>query len=225
MKNGQWLAWRWNQVPVFFHWSVLLWVPWYSLQVQRPVAVALATLATLVILVAHEIGHALVARLTNTPVYAIRVHFLQGQCEHAQPRRELEDACIAWGGVLAQLALLLATLLLRPLIQAASPQVHDFLVPAFNTLVYANLLWMAFNLLPIASFDGQRAWRLIPLLRGTSRSEPRGALRAPHWRRWRFFSFGKRRQQRDARKNADTVTYELLERLRRQRDKNDSEGR
>lgn len=227
MKNGQILVGHWKQVPIFFHWSVAIWFPWYFFQMQRVVPALMASLATLLILVAHECGHALMARLRTTPVYAVRIYFLQGRCEHAHPHDEMDDVCIAWGGVLAQGLLLGLALLLQRLLLVTWPEAHFFLDPAFNTLIFANLLWMAFTLLPIAPLDGHVAWRIIPLLRGTRlrfKSELRRTVKetanevvkepakvAP------FPPSHPSPPPSPAQPSADTVTYELLKRLRQHR--------
>ena len=36
MHGGLWRLAQWKRVPVFVHWSILLWIPWYLL-LDRPV--------------------------------------------------------------------------------------------------------------------------------------------------------------------------------------------
>ncbi len=221
MKSHQSLVWHWKQVPVFFHWSLLLWFPWFYLQSQRLVPALLSSLAMVLVMLAHESGHALMAWLRRTRVHALHVHLLQGRCEHAHPYREIDDVLIAWGGVLAQAALLVVAVLLQLALVQLAPQAALFMAPAFATLVFSNLLWMAFNLLPLAPLDGHLAWRIIPLLRGPHRPDLRDAWRDLRQRLAAAFSTGKGKKKNSPPQNgqasADTVTYELLKRLREQR--------
>lgn len=239
MKIRQSLVWRWKQVPVIFHWSLLLWFPWFYLQSQRLVPAMQSALAMVLVLLAHESGHALAARWRRVRVHALHIHLLQGRCEHAQPYREIDDVLIAWGGVLAQSVLLLLVLAVQQLLALTWPEGVMLAGPAINTLIFGNLLWIAFNLLPIAPLDGHLAWRIVPLLRGPHRADLRDAWRELwRWPRRRggppadaplsWPAALKKPQAKapeqapapeptQAQPSADTVTYELLKRLREQR--------
>ena len=103
------------------------------------------------------------------------------------PWSRLDDAVIAWGGVLAQLVVAF------PLVIATSR--HGFEGPelvnaAVAILGHWSLVIAAFNLVPIEPLDGARAWRVLPVLyRGVvaglgaaqRRRERKGPRRSPRW--------------------------------------------
>src|SRR5215210_2696050 len=68
--------------------------------------VAFASLALLAL--AHELGHAMLARLCGREVERIELHLLQGWCVYSKPKLEIEEIIISWGGMLVQIVLLLA---------------------------------------------------------------------------------------------------------------------
>ena len=110
---------------------------------------------------AHEAGHAFFARHLGYRPRAVYLYFGHGLCVYEGPTNEKHECIIAWGGVVAQLAIAL------PLIVA-----HLFtpigripvLMPIVMVLGYANAFVAAINLVPSANLDGQKAWRLIPIL-------------------------------------------------------------
>lgn len=217
MNPSSFLSWRWKQVTVHLHWSLLIWLPWYYFQMRGVVSMIECVLATVLILVAHEAGHGLMARWRGLSVYALRVYFLLGRCEHAPPRSERDEIHIAWGGVLAQAVLLVSAVLLQAILQVMAPDAALALAPAFTTLVWTNALWIAFSLLPVPALDGHTAWRIVPLWLG-HRWPP-----LVRWlRNWRWPGVGYFRRRR-AEKVSSKVTYELMERLRQNRKRTDSE--
>ncbi len=70
--------------------------------------------AFVVLLLVHELGHAVVVRRCGLPVRSVDIHGLGGICRYEGHPGEVDRAKIAWGGVVAQALLLVATALLRP---------------------------------------------------------------------------------------------------------------
>ena len=56
------------------------------------------------------------ARWRRIEVIAIKLSFQHGQCEYQHPEYEVDDVFIVWGGVLAQLALLLLALSIKTVV-------------------------------------------------------------------------------------------------------------
>lgn len=165
MQSGYWLVGKWWRIPVSIHWTLLLWLPWYLLQDKNLVWAVLTLLAFTALLCAHEMGHAAIARSRRVKVYAIKLYLLHGQCEHQHPYYEADDVFIAWGGVLAQLVVLILAIAAKHLIIWLAPSTYYLLAPLFSVFINANIVIAAINLIPIAPLDGHKAWRAIPLFR------------------------------------------------------------
>ena len=115
-----------------------------------------AWLGFLVLVLAHELGHALVARAFGCEVFSIDAHAAGGHCEIAGDPTSKQSAMIAWGGVLAQLAILITSPIWSRLLPSWGIA-RDFT----STLTTTNLVVLALNLLPVRPFDGAEAWRLF----------------------------------------------------------------
>lgn len=112
----------------------------------------------LVIIVVHELGHAAAVKSSGFSVSGIDVTGLGGQCRWRGRGSDLERAWIAWGGVLAQLLLLVVTLIVRAI--WGPPQSRAALL-ASEAFIDINLWIAALNLVPFAPLDGAEAWRLF----------------------------------------------------------------
>ncbi|HEY0064910.1 MAG TPA: hypothetical protein VGC21_22520 [Telluria sp.] len=122
-------------------------------------AVLLIT-AYLGILLLHEAGHAYVARRQQLRPRHIYIGLMHGRCECDAPSSLKDHAVLAWGGVLAQLAIALPLILLdrfTPLTSILSAG------PVVSVFGYFNLLIALFNLIPVPPYDGHIAWKIIPV--------------------------------------------------------------
>jgi stage IV sporulation protein FB len=101
----------------------------------------------------HELGHALVARSLRVPVGTISLHALGGQVQtgRTSPARSL---AVSLGGPGAGLSLGLVTLALVPLVGQGA-----FASRVIEDLLWVNLGWSMFNLLPLYPLDGGNAMR------------------------------------------------------------------
>jgi Zn-dependent protease len=82
-----------------------------------------------------------------------------GDCRWIGDVTPLWRSCIAWGGVLAQLALFAtayAVLLLIP-----RPE-SEAVLGVFYVLIASNLFMALVNLFPMAPLDGAEAWKVVP---------------------------------------------------------------
>ncbi len=110
------------------------------------------------IILIHEAGHAFLVRRFSLVVYSIVLTGTGGECTWAGHATPTQRAIIAWGGVLAQVPLLLLGLALGALLPPKAPAL---VVEAETTLVSVNVMLIAFNLLPIPALDGWHAWRVF----------------------------------------------------------------
>lgn len=176
MQNGYLKIAALRGAPIRLHWTTPLGALLFSGFRYAPGAWA----GFVAIVLAHEIGHALLALRHRVRVLGIDVHALGGQCRLADGATRRERIVIAWGGVLAQaLVLVLAVLVLRP--AASTP----FTMELAETLVGTNLWLIALNLVPVAPLDGALAWQLFFSGEGAPSSEgPQRVNPGPPARDW-----------------------------------------
>jgi stage IV sporulation protein FB len=163
MSIEPWRIGNWKNIPIFFHWSVLAWLPWYFMNNHDLTATLLQFFAMVILIYAHEFGHAIVARKNRVKVYSIKLYILHGQCTHESTYYESQDVLIAWGGVLAQFIILLLAIISRYLLSTLSENLYYFFEPVLFVFIAANTLLIMFNLLPVAPLDGNKAWRIVPI--------------------------------------------------------------
>lgn len=208
MDSGYWKLAHWKRIPVYAHWTILLWFPWALIQGMKLVWLFPTFLAFITILLFHEFGHAIAARYTDTKVYAIKLFLMHGECTHETPYYESEDILIAWGGVLAQLLLLVLTVIVQYLLFHFSPIWMLQLSPVFDVLTKTNLIIIAFNLIPVKPLDGVVAWRIIPFVLLKIRTRKAGILSR----------FAKRQQPSENKteeQDADKIAQDLFDRLKK----------
>ena len=112
----------------------------------------------LAIMIVHELGHAFLARRYRLRVVSIDITPVGGTCVLEGDPTLSEAAVVAWGGVLAQAALLVAAFVVRTVVSFMTAGLLDGM---FDTLITTNLVLIALNLLPVAPLDGALAWRLF----------------------------------------------------------------
>jgi hypothetical protein len=102
-------------------------------------------------------------------VYGINFNGMHGETARGHAGRPLDDILMAWGGVGAQLLVLLLTLLLSPLLESI-PFIGGTLVQVWTTW---NVFLIIIALLPIGPMDGHAAWKIIPYLRARTHRQPK----------------------------------------------------
>jgi hypothetical protein len=120
----------------------------------------------------------LLVRAVGFRITGVDVTGFGGQCRWRGKADALDHAIIAWGGVLAQSLLLVATLLVTVVFGRATGHAASLVEHAF---IEINLWILAINLLPFAPLDGARAWGLFSELRARGWTLPRLVL-YPLWR-------------------------------------------
>jgi Zn-dependent protease len=126
---------------------------------------SLLAASLLALVVAHEIGHFLVARFCGLHVLGFEFNILHGQCLLDSPEYEIELALVSWGGVMAQAVLLLLFVPLYALGDVLPQPLMTLLAPMAAVFVVVNVLYIVVNLWPKAPFDGANAWKLIRYVR------------------------------------------------------------
>lgn len=144
------------------HWSALaLAAVLLALWIRQPAHALTAVGCYVGVLLLHEIGHAAMARRLGCRVTDIRLSWLHGTCETAAPQSRRDEALIAWGGVLAQLAVALPLIALGQVPALAASPAAGIAIAAFGD--FSALVAIA-NLAPVAPLDGAKAWRLAAIL-------------------------------------------------------------
>ena len=146
---------------VYVHWlvltaSVLILIIYW----QSPVNIVLALLSYFSIIFIHEAGHAAMAKKVGCRVLAIRIGLVHGVCEYEAPKCELDDVKIAWSGVILQIMVAILVFSLS----SFGLGNYSFFAPILVFMGYFSLLVVPYNLIPLNGFDGQKAWRIVPIL-------------------------------------------------------------
>jgi Zn-dependent protease len=157
-ESGFLVVGRLYGVPIRVHWAMPLGALWFSRFHVEPVIWA----AFFGLVLAHELGHALVVRANRARATSVEVHAFGGLCRWRGEVTPLGRAAIAWGGIWAQMVVLALALLWAGL---AGPAGSDAEWQVRSVCVSSNLWMIALNLLPIPPLDGSEAWKLFPLLR------------------------------------------------------------
>ena len=163
--RSSWRLGRWRGVPISLHWTVLIGLPWFYYETRGFADTAIAFVGFFFLILIHELGHAAAARWRGLEVESIRLFFIHGTCSTEEPDYELDDVLIAWGGVAAQFVVLVVAFSAGLLLPTVSPFAHGLASPLLRVLTEVNLFIMIVNLIPIAPFDGAKAWRILPILR------------------------------------------------------------
>jgi Zn-dependent protease len=162
-RSGYLTIGRWRGAPLKLHWSI-------------PVAAVIlggfhwrpgALLAFTLLVVIHELGHAIIVKLLRHDVVAVEVTGLGGVCRWSGNASAFEESLIAWGGVLSQLVTWVGTEVW--LAVSGGPRTL-FGAEMVGVFTETNLWLMAVNLIPVEPLDGARAWRLFSLWRNHSRA-------------------------------------------------------
>jgi len=179
MEN-YWRLGKWAGIPVSLHWTVLLVFPWLFLMLDSVVAAAIGSVAFFGLLVAHEFGHAAIARWRGIYVEDITLYGMHGQTSVGLKRTPLDDVLIAWGGIAAQIVVLILALVASLLLAGTSSLLILTLAgPILLVLTKWNAFLMVVALLPIGPMDGGRAWKAIPMIREalSRKSSPKPSTR------------------------------------------------
>jgi hypothetical protein len=168
-EHGYLYVGRLRGAPIRLHWSIpigavvlgrLQFVPWFWA-------------AFLILVLIHEVGHALFVWAARARVVAIDAHGGGGLCHWSGDVSDVWRALIAWGGVVAQAVVLIAAYAARSLAGPPTTAMGAGIEYAFTE---GNLWLITVNLIPIPGFDGASAWPLFPALARRWRERRRRGL-------------------------------------------------
>jgi Zn-dependent protease len=172
---NHWPLGRWRGIPVAMHWTVLLAFVWLYLFFWDLAATAIASVAYVSLLIAHEYGHVAVLRWRKIGVESIELNGLHGNTSH-EWTSAADGILVAWGGVAAQLVILLLAVVAGYALGSPASAVVSFITgPILFVYIKLNLVLMILALLPIGPFDGHNAWAAIPWIRRTIRRRRQAA--------------------------------------------------
>ncbi|AXQ29109.1 hypothetical protein D0B54_10605 [Solimonas sp. K1W22B-7] len=172
MQN-HWNLGRWLGIPVTMDWTVLLAFAWLFLMLGELLAALVGAVAFGCLLAAHEFGHVAMARWRRVPVYGINFNGLHGETARGHAARRGDEILVAWGGVLAQLLILvLALAASQALAFSTNSWVSRIAGPWLMVWTRWNVFLIIVALLPIGPMDGHAAWKVIPFLREKLRRRP-----------------------------------------------------
>jgi stage IV sporulation protein FB len=165
MEQSHWQLGTWRRIPVSMHWTVLLVFVWLYLIFGDLLTTAIASAAFFSLLVVHEFGHVAVLRARRISVESIELSGLHGRTSHGWASAP-DEILVAWGGVAAQLVVLLLAVAAGYLLDLrTSPVAATIVGPILFVFTRVNFFLMLVALLPIGPFDGHAAWAVIPWLR------------------------------------------------------------
>jgi Zn-dependent protease len=151
---------RLRGVDVFVHWTVFLIAAVMVYATYRNPWVTLTAGASwLGLLLLHEFGHMIAARRRHTPVISIELYPIFGFCRFEVPWSRFDHCVIAWGGVVAQLAVAV------PIMLWISAFGYTRFAPVnavLGILGGYSLVTATINLLPVRPLDGSMAWYIVP---------------------------------------------------------------
>jgi stage IV sporulation protein FB len=168
MEQNYWQLGTWRRIPVSMHWTVLLVFAWLYLIFWSLLGTVIASAAFFSLLVAHELGHVAVLRVRKISVESIELSGLHGRTSHGWASAS-DEILVAWGGVAAQLVVLLLAVVAGYLLDFRNPVVALIAAPILFVFTKLNIFLVILALLPIGPFDGHAAWAVIPWLRKTIR--------------------------------------------------------
>ena len=185
MRQDSWSLGTWGRIPVQMHWTVLLAFAWMYLIFMDVVLMLLSIPFVFLILAVHELGHVVMLRRRRIAVTGVSLWGIHGETSYNEYAAKAGDAvAVAWGGVLAQLLLMLAALAVTALVPfSAIPFGAQLSTVMFVVLVKLNIFLMIVALLPIGPFDGHAAWQVLRRARAKVKArapaKPKAAAPAP----------------------------------------------
>lgn len=156
---------------LYVHWSVIAIAGLMLLSaLEHAAATLFAVTAYLGVLLLHEWGLLIAARRRGCAVWSIELYPLHGFTRYSAPNTQYDACVVAWGGVLAQLALAVPLIFWATVFGFGSIGPANALIAMFG---YFSAVIAVFNLLPVSPLDGATAWQIVPHLWRRSR-----------WPRW-----------------------------------------
>jgi Zn-dependent protease len=153
---------RLSGATVYVHWSVILIAGLLLIgAIENAPSTLFLVSAYLGILFLHEFGHLVAATRRGYAVWSIELYPFHGFTRYAAPHSHYDACVVAWGGVLAQLAVAVPLILWTAVFGFTSIGVVNALIAMFG---YLSAVFAVFNLAPVSRLDGATAWQIVPYL-------------------------------------------------------------
>ena len=159
-KNGYIGPFRIRDVPIHIHWTFPvggLFVAFFLGNVSWKTAIPLAAAYTALILV-HELGHAIAAKMSAQKVHAVLVTAAGGWCFADEPHSFESRLAYYAGGIVAQVLALLVTVTLISLFGNPASLALNCFVLVFTIV---NVILIIINIVPSEGTDGKKLWGLL----------------------------------------------------------------
>jgi Zn-dependent protease len=166
VSHGWWTLGRIRGAPIRVHWTLLVGALVWSRFRFEPAF----WLGFVLLILIHELGHAAIVVRYRLGLSEIALHGAGGYCRHERSGSRFEEAFVAWGGVLAQLALYAVVQVATLAFGQPSSRQLWLLHYVFTDI---NLWIAALNLIPFEPLDGARAWPLLGMLVARFRKQAR----------------------------------------------------
>ena len=142
--------------PISIHWSFLILpILWGSQSGPDPIDQTRSVLIYIIVffisILGHELGHALAYRSFGG-IAQIMIHAMGGMAVSHGSFNRKQKIIITSAGPLFGLAMGIICILLAILLDLHS--ISKYLTQFLNLMIYLNILWSFFNLLPIIPLDG-----------------------------------------------------------------------
>jgi len=158
-SNGFFELFTLRKVPFLFHWSACaVFLFFLLLSFFWGIESLILVFSYLSIMVFHELGHIFMAQRFYSSAYRVRIYAFFGITELEAPHSLFEEIAVSWGGILAQILILIPAFFLFHFWTTAPAGIRIFLCVAS----YFNLLWIGINLAPAKVLDGGKAWKIFP---------------------------------------------------------------
>jgi Zn-dependent protease len=170
MEKDYWRLGSWRGIAISMHWTVLISIAWLYLLLWNLFATAIASVAFVTLLLVHEFGHVYILRKRGIVIETIQLFGIHGKTSHEWASTTTEMIA-AWGGVGAQMLVLLSALVIGYALDAfgSTAIVGIFSGPILFVWTKLNIFLMIIALIPIGPFDGNHAWKIVPWTRNNIR--------------------------------------------------------
>lgn len=215
VSHGWWTMARFRGAPVRVHWTLLVAAVVWSRFTFAPAF----WLAFALLIFIHELGHALVVLRYRLGLSEIAIHGAGGYCRHDESGTRFQEAFVAWGGVLAQLALYAVTQVTILLVDVPR---NEHTLQVIYVFTEANLWIAALNLIPFEPLDGAKAWPMLGML--AARWRKKAAVHEVTTRRRSVQDELRALERLDTRaetpsQKTDRIVRELIERTTQRKDR------
>jgi Zn-dependent protease len=162
-----------DRVDVYVHWTVFALVAFILVNaVHRPLLSLVGLVCYFGMMFIHEWGHVIAARRRGSRVSSVKLYPIFALTCFETPWSRFDHCIIAWGGVLAQMAVALP---LVAWVAVFGYTRFEAVNAAVAILGFFSLGLVVINLLPFPPLDGATAWGIVPaaIARARANRKPR----------------------------------------------------